>query len=138
MKDKLIAWIAQGQELWDSLPNPVKTIINVVVGAGIASAAVYLKSLNGGPVDISLLWAAFITGASTAFWRAINPLDALYGLGKTLKPEPPVTDVPTLEIPPGNGDGDAPVQDDSTDAPADPVGDHELPDDPDAQEGNGN
>lgn len=76
--------IAKGQEFWESIPGPIKTIINVTVGAGIAAGAVYLKSLNGGPVDISLLWAAVVTGATTAFWRAINPFDATYGWGKNL------------------------------------------------------
>lgn len=87
-KDKVLAFIQQARELWELIPAPIRTIINVVVGAGIAAAITVAQS--GGEVTVKTLWTAFLAGAGTAFWRAINPLDATYGLGRGTSNDPRV------------------------------------------------
>lgn len=127
--------VAKGQAFWESIPGPLKTIINVTIGAGVAAGAVYLKSLNGGPVDISLLWAAVVTGATTAFWRAINPFDAQYGWGKSIAANIGGTPAVTAGVASAGSagavittdQGDVSVQDDeATDHTVTPVPDRDI------------
>lgn len=70
------------QNLWDSIPAPVRSIINVCLGAALAAAVAYLANVvSGEHFDPSLLLAAVGTAVATALVRALNPLDSGYGVG---------------------------------------------------------
>lgn len=80
------------QKLWDAIPLPVRTILNVgITGALLVffGAIVSAKGVTG--VD----WAAvgratldaFGLGVATAVVRSLNPLDTLYGV-KAVQPAP--------------------------------------------------
>ena len=74
--------------LWGNIPAPLRSIINVALGAALAAVVGYLTTVvSGGAFDPSLLLAAVATAVGTAIVRALNPLDPGYGVGA-----PPSTD----------------------------------------------
>lgn len=76
------------RSLWEQIPVPVRTIINVVAGAAFAALVAYLTGVvSGGTFDLSAAWQAVLVAASTALVRAINPLDTGYGV-KPVLPAP--------------------------------------------------
>lgn len=95
----VVAYVALGRDrvevAWDSLPGPVRTILNVFVAGGLVvifGAVVTAQGVTG--VDwqatgIDALDAAFL-GVAVAILRAINPLDDAYGLGKSKAGDPEV------------------------------------------------
>lgn len=77
--------MTQLQALWAQIPAPVRTIINVVLGAAFAALVTYLTGVvSGGTFDVSAAWQAVLTAAMTALVRSLNPLDGAatggYGL----------------------------------------------------------
>ena len=71
-------------QVWESIPGPIRTIINVVVGAAFAAAVSYIIShVSGGSIDLNALGQAVLVAAGTALVRAINPADTQYGVGST-------------------------------------------------------
>lgn len=69
-------------QVWESIPAPVRTILNVVVGAAFAAAVSYvIGHLSGGSLDLNALGQAVLIAAGTALVRAINPADTVYGVG---------------------------------------------------------
>lgn len=70
------------QKIWDALPLPVRTILNVVFGAAFAALVAYLTGVvSGGTFELTAAWQAVLTAAMTALVRAMNPLDGVYGAG---------------------------------------------------------
>jgi len=70
------------QQLWDSIPGPIRSIINVCLGAALAAAVAYLTQVvSGDSFDVNALVAAVATAIGTALVRALNPLDSGYGVG---------------------------------------------------------
>jgi acetyl-CoA carboxylase beta subunit len=70
--------------IWDNIPGPIKTIINVALGAAVAAAVTYLVGVaSGGTFDANALIMLILTAAGTAAVRAINPADTAYGVGAT-------------------------------------------------------
>lgn len=70
------------QNLWNSIPLPARTIINVVFGAAFAALVAYLTGVvSGGTFELTAAWQAVLTAAMTALVRALNPLDGVYGAG---------------------------------------------------------
>lgn len=71
---------------WNSIPAPLRTVINVAVAASlavIAGAVVTAHGVTG--VDWSATFKSALDalglGFATAILRAINPLDTAYGIG---------------------------------------------------------
>lgn len=69
--------------LWNKIPLWVRSIINVVIGAVLTALAQYVVGLaSPGEFNpntaVDVVWVA----ATTALWRALNPLDDAYGVGK--------------------------------------------------------
>ena len=72
-------------QLWDSVPAPVRTIINVVAGAGFAAGIAYVVDhLAGGALDVNAIVKVVLVAAGTALVRAINPADNSYGIGSAV------------------------------------------------------
>ena len=70
------------QQLWDSIPGPIRSIINVCLGAALAAAVAYLTQVvSGDSFDVNALVATVATAIGTALVRALNPLDSGYGVG---------------------------------------------------------
>ena len=70
--------------IWDNVPGPIRTIINVALGAALAAAVSYLLGIaSGGTFDANALIMVILTAAGTAAVRAINPADTAYGVGST-------------------------------------------------------
>lgn len=70
------------QAFWDSIPTPIRSIINVCLGAALAAAVAYLtKVVSGDQFDPSLLLSTVATAVGTVLVRALNPLDSAYGAG---------------------------------------------------------
>jgi hypothetical protein len=70
-------------QLWESIPAPIRTIINVVMGAAFAAAVTYvLGNISGGSIDPNALGKVVLVAAGTALVRALNPADTAYGIGK--------------------------------------------------------
>ena len=70
------------QSLWEQIPLPVRSIINVCMGAALAAAVGCLtRVVSGDSFDPSLLLSAVATAIGTALVRALNPLDSAYGAG---------------------------------------------------------
>ena len=88
--------------LWNALPAPARSFVNVIVGAAITATAGYLLSvLRGEPFNVTTWWAAVAaalsTAVSTILVRALNKADTAYGIGKkttatVLTVVPPATD----------------------------------------------
>jgi hypothetical protein len=85
-------------ELWESIPGPIRTIINVVLGAVVLTLGESIVAAGGVPTDINALGQALLLAASTAFVRAINPLDSVYGAGSKPKPEPEPVDPEAVDF----------------------------------------
>ena len=67
---------------WLSIPAPIRTVINVVLGSAVAAAVSYVaNNLTGGAIDLGALGQAVLVAAMTALVRAINPADPAYGIG---------------------------------------------------------
>lgn len=82
------------QAFWDSIPLPLRSIINVCLGAALAAAVGYLtKVVSGDSFDPSLLLSVVATAVGTALARALNPLDGAYGAGSQSVQDAPVGDV---------------------------------------------
>jgi hypothetical protein len=86
-----IAYVALGRDrlelAWDSLPGPVRTVLNVFVAGSVAvvgAAVVNAGGVTG--VDWSATGLAALNagalGVVTAILRAVNPIDDAYGIGK--------------------------------------------------------
>lgn len=74
---------------WESIPAPIRTVINVVAGAAFAAGIGYVVDhISGGSIDVSALVSVILTAAGTALVKAINPADTSYGVGSTV-PEVP-------------------------------------------------
>ena len=70
--------------IWDAIPGPIKTIINVALGAAVAAAVSYLVGIaSGGTFDANALIMVILTATGTAAVRAINPADTAYGVGSS-------------------------------------------------------
>ena len=70
--------------IWANVPGPIRTIINVALGAALAAGVTYLVSVaSGGTFDANALLMVILTAAGTAAVRAINPADTAYGVGST-------------------------------------------------------
>lgn len=87
-----IAYIVLGrarlEAAWDSLPGPVRTVLNVfVAGAVLVVVAAVVKAQGVTGVDWYATGEAALNvgalGVATAIGRALNPIDDAYGLGKT-------------------------------------------------------
>jgi len=112
--NQFILWVSQLlaalRLVWEKIPKPLRTIINVCVGAGFA--AVVQQAVTGGDTSFDALLLIFLTAAGTALWRMINPADTSYGIGKGVTTEvlgaheipPPPADVVEPE---GDGGQDA-------------------------------
>lgn len=75
--------------LWEKIPAPLRTLINVALGAALAGGVGYLvQVVSGDKFDVNLFIAAIATAVGTAVVRAINPADAGYGVGSTTPIEP--------------------------------------------------
>jgi hypothetical protein len=69
-------------QLWDSIPAPLRTVLNVVAGAAVAAGINYLVlHVSDGAVDLNALGQAVLVAAGTALVRALNPVDTQYGIG---------------------------------------------------------
>lgn len=67
---------------WEKIPAPVRTIINVAIGAALAALVTYLTSVvSGGSFDPGVLLSLVLTAIGTAVVRAVNPADTAYGVG---------------------------------------------------------
>lgn len=67
---------------WDSIPLPLRSILNVCLGAALAATVGYLtRVVAGDSFDPSLLLSVVATAVGTALVRALNPLDTAYGAG---------------------------------------------------------
>lgn len=71
------------KRIWNGIPLWVRSILNVVIGAALTALVQYVVGLaTPGDFDpnaaVDIVWVA----ATTALWRALNPLDAAYGVGK--------------------------------------------------------
>ena len=70
------------RKAWDSIPVAFRTVINVALGAAFAAAVTYLTGVvSGGTFDLNGLVQVVLTAVGTAVVRALNPADAVYGLG---------------------------------------------------------
>jgi len=69
------------KSFWESLPAPVRTVLNVVAGAAVAAGVQFVAASLGHSLDVNGLWQAIAIAAATAFVRAINPADSAYGFG---------------------------------------------------------
>ena len=90
------------QTLWDSIPAPVRTIVNVVIGAGFAAGLDYvIAHVSGGALDLNALGKVVLVACGTALVRALNPVDTTYGIGSSdVAPLPQGTnDVPQDGVP---------------------------------------
>jgi hypothetical protein len=68
--------------LWEKIPTPLRTIINVALGAALAAAVGYLTQVvSGDKFDVNVFLAVVATAVGTAVVRALNPADTGYGLG---------------------------------------------------------
>jgi hypothetical protein len=72
---------------WDTVPGPVRTVVNVfVAGAVLVVCAAVARAQGVTGVDWSATGEAALNagalGVATAIFRAVNPLDDAYGLGK--------------------------------------------------------
>jgi len=77
------------QDLWESIPAPIRTIINVVAGAGLAAGIGYVvDSLTGGALDVNVLVKVIAAACGAALVRALNPADSAYGVGSSVPPMP--------------------------------------------------
>ena len=75
------------KKFWDTLPAPLRTIINVAAGAALAAAVTYLVGvISGGSFDPSVFLTVILTAVGTAVVRSVNPADTSYGVGSTSKP----------------------------------------------------
>ncbi len=62
--------------LWEFLPAPVRTIVNVVVGAALVAVAGFFYAVaQGQAFDWRVLWIGVFNAVATAVWKALNPLD---------------------------------------------------------------
>lgn len=86
-----IAYVALGRDrlevAWDSLPGPVRTVLNVFVsGAALVAVAAVVRAQGITDVDWYATGEAALNagalGVATAIGRALNPLDDAYGLRK--------------------------------------------------------
>lgn len=70
---------------WNKIPAPLRTVLNVVLGAGVAAFVTYLTGVvSGGTFDVSLAVQAVLTAVGTALVKALNPVDTGtpgYGVG---------------------------------------------------------
>lgn len=82
----IIAIVAIGPDrfitTWNRIPTPMRTVINVAIGAVIAWA------LSDGlqlllALDMPPWLKVLLAGVSTAVVRAMNPADDAYGVGTT-------------------------------------------------------
>lgn len=73
------------RKFWNAIPAPLRTIINVVLGAVVAALANYIATtVSDGSFDINAAWQVVLAAFSTALVRALNPLDqgtSAYGFG---------------------------------------------------------
>ena len=73
------------RSLWEKIPAPLRTIVNVALGAALAAAVGYLTQVvSGDTFDVNVFLAAVATAVGTAIVRAINPADTGYGVGAAL------------------------------------------------------
>ena len=69
--------------LWNKIPAPVRTVVNIALGAAFTALAQYVVNLAT-PGDfnpntaVDVLWV----GVTTAIVRYLNPVDAAYGIDK--------------------------------------------------------
>lgn len=92
------------RKLWDSIPGPLRTLINIGLGAALTAATQYLFTLAR-PGDFNLNTAVDVVwlAVSTAIVRALNPADTAYGVGKMIEAKQTpdgaheITDLPPAE-----------------------------------------
>ena len=70
--------------IWANVPGPIRTIINVALGAALAAGVTYLVSVaSGGTFDANALLMVLLTAMGTAVVKAVNPGDPSYGVGSS-------------------------------------------------------
>lgn len=73
--------------LWEFLPAPARTIVNVIVGAAFVALVGGLYAVSQGqPFDWRVLLIGVFNAVATAVWKALNPLDSgtpAYGIGSS-------------------------------------------------------
>ena len=67
-------------DLWLKIPAPLRTIVNVALGALLAWAATDGLNLLGSS-DLDPVWKGLLVAVATAVVRSLNPADTGYGLG---------------------------------------------------------
>lgn len=67
-------------DLWNAIPAPLRTVINVALGALLAWAATDGLNLLGSS-DLDPVWKGLLVAVATAVVRSLNPADDAYGLG---------------------------------------------------------
>lgn len=86
--------------LWNALPAPWRTFINVVVGAAVVAVAGYLYAVaQGQPFDARVLLFGIFNAVATVIWKALNPVDSGtegYGFGNISTPPPEPVDPDTV------------------------------------------
>jgi len=78
------------KRVWNKIPLPIRTILNVAIAASVVSVASVILANNGvTSVDwlVTTLSAVniFFVSVATAVVRALNPLDDAYGYGSGRK-----------------------------------------------------
>ena len=71
---------------WASIPAPVRTMLNVVLGAAAAAGVSYLAANIGHPVDLTIAGQTVFVAIATALVRTLNPADASFGVGSSSAP----------------------------------------------------
>lgn len=65
------------RDLWNAIPVPVRTMLNVAVAALLT----WFVTDGIAGLDLSPALLAVLTAVGTALVRALNPVDGVYGIG---------------------------------------------------------
>jgi len=65
---------------WEQIPAPVRTVLNVVMGAAVAAGVQFVAASLGHSLDVNGLFQVIAVAAATALVRALNPADTAYGV----------------------------------------------------------
>ena len=74
-------------DLWEKIPKPFRTFINVALGTAVVVVAKAILAANGLDVDWNTVWDGIGVALSTLLVRTLNPLDSSYGI--TPRTDPP-------------------------------------------------